>query len=249
MRIGVTLSGGFVKGAAHIGFLKALEYKGLAPSFVCGSSAGAVVGVLYCAGFSPDKILEIAKNISWRKLASPSFKGGFFKLEGLYRKLKELIGDVDIKELKIPFGLVVVNLKTLRTEFKREGKASELVTASCSIPPLFSPWKVGGNYYIDGGIRNCLPAEMAKAEGVELNICSNVNTCPEEFSPGSLLNTGLRASLAGVIENQERRLPYCDIIVNHRTTENPFDFEAVEEIAETAYSETLKVLEENQKWL
>jgi NTE family protein len=249
MRIGVTLSGGFVKGVAHIGFLKALEYKGLVPSFVCGSSAGAVIGALYCAGYSPDKILEIAKNTSWKKLASPSLKGGLFKLDGLRRELTKLIGEIDLRELRIPFGLVVVNLKTLKAEFKREGSAPDLITASCSIPPLFAPWEVGGKYYVDGGIRNCLPAEMAKAEGVELNICSNANTDLKEFSPKSLINASLRASLAGVIENQERRLHYCDIIVNHQPAENPFDFEAVEEIVESAYRETLKTLEENRLWL
>ncbi len=249
MRVGVTLSGGFVKGAAHIGFLKALEYKGLVPSFVCGASAGAVIGALYCAGYSPDKILEIAREISWRKLASPSLKGGLFKLDGLYRELKRLIGEIDLKDLKIPFGLTVLNLKTLKVEFKREGRAPDLVTASSSIPPFFSPWEVDGNYYADGGIRNCLPAEMAKGYGVDLNICSNANTDIKEFSPNSIINVSLRVSLAGVLENQERRLNYCDIIVNHRPVGNPFNFELVEELVESAYRDTLKILEEKERWL
>ena len=248
MKIGVTLSGGFVKGTAHIGFLKALEYKGFAPSFVCGSSAGAVVGVLYCAGYSPDEILEIAKSVSWRKLASPSFRGGLFKLDGLYRELKRLVGDIDIRELKIPFGLAVVNLKTLRVEFKKEGSAPDFVTASSSIPSLFSPWEVNDKYYVDGGIRNCLPAEMAKAEGVEVNICSNVNTGITEFNPNSLVNVSLRTSLASVMENQERRFPYCDIIVNHRKSESPFDFDLIDEFVESAFNDTLKVLEESKLW-
>jgi len=249
MRVGVTLSGGFLRGAAHIGFLKALEYKAVPPSFVCGASAGAVVGVLYCAGYSPDQILEIAGSVSWRKLISPSLKGGLFKLDGLYSELLNLIGDIDIKELKIPFGLAVVNLRTLKTEFKTQGPAASLVVASCSIPPAFSPWKVEGEYYIDGGIRNCLPAEMAKSAGVEVNICSNANTVSEEFSPTSLTDVSLRCSLAGVLENQRWRLGYCDIIVDHPLSLNSFDFNKVEEIAETGYRETLKVLEEKKVWL
>jgi len=248
MKVGATLSGGFLRGAAHIGFLKALEYKGYPPSFVCGASAGAVVGVLYCAGYSPDQILEIAKSTSWRKLASPSFKGGLFKLDGLYKELLNLIGDADIKELKIPFGLTVVNLRTLKTEFKTEGPAAALAVASCSIPPTFAPWKVGREYYIDGGIRNCLPAEMAKAAGVELNFCSNANTLTEDYSPTSLTGVALRCSLAGVLENQSWRLGYCDIIVNHSLPLNAFDFEKVEEIAQAGYRETLKVVKESKKW-
>jgi NTE family protein len=247
MRVGVTLSGGFVRGIAHGGFLKALEYKGIVPSFVAGSSAGALVGALYCAGYSPDEILSLAKSYSWRNLASLSLKGGLFKLDGLYQELVKLVGKIDLSELKIPFGLTVVNLKTLKLEFKLKGELPALVVASCSIPPLFSPWEVEGKLYADGGLRNCLPAELAKAHGVEINLCSNVNVPSRDFNPDSILEVSLRASLAGVIENQERRLSYCDIIVNHYISQSPFSFKGIEESFNTAYRETLRVLEE-EKW-
>ncbi|WP_457677793.1 patatin-like phospholipase family protein [Thermovibrio sp.] len=248
MKVGITLSGGFVKGVAHIGFLKALEYKGIAPSFVCGASAGAVVGALYCAGYSPDEILEIAEKTSWKDLVSPSFKGGLFKLDGLYKKLKELVGEIDIRELKIPFGLTVVNLKTLKTEFKREGPLPELVVASCCVSPIFTPWEVNGEFLIDGGTRNCLPAEMAKTFGVDINICSNLNTPTQEFSPHSTLDVLFRSVMASIIENQEKRSSYCDIIVNHTFKENPITFEKVKELVQEGFEITLKVLKESKLW-
>jgi NTE family protein len=249
MKVGATLSGGFLRGAAHIGFLKALEYKGYPPSFVCGASAGAVVGALYCAGYSPERILEIAKGYSWRKLASPSFKGGLFKLEGLYKGLVELIGKITFRELKIPLCVAVVNLRTLKVEFKREGEVAATVVASCSLPPIFAPWKVGNEYYIDGGIRNCLPAEATKAFGVDINICSNVNHISErDYSPTSLVDVAFRGSLAALLENQERRFPYCDIIVNHSPSTS-FDFRQIESIAQKGYEDTLLALEEVKYWL
>ncbi|WP_456435595.1 patatin-like phospholipase family protein [Thermovibrio ammonificans] len=249
MRIGATLSGGFVKGVAHIGFLEALEYKGIPPSFVAGSSAGALVGALYSFGLSTKKILEIAKGLSWKDLARPSLKGGLFKLEGLYSILKEIVGDARIEELPLPFGLAVVNLRTLKVEFKREGPLADLVVASCSVPPLFSPWKVGGDYYADGGLRNCLPAEMAKAAGVEFNVCCSVNGYTYAFNPNSLLDVAVRASLATVIENQETRERYCDIIVNLSLEGNPLSFDMVELFYRTGYDETLKTLEGGVPWL
>ena len=245
-KVGVTLSGGFVKGAAHIGFLKALEYKGISPSFIAGSSAGALIGFLYAYGLPVKKIVEIGKELSWKKLTKPSFKGGFFKLEGLYTLLLEITGNPDISELKIPFATVVVNLKTLKIEVKREGPAVDFVVASCSVPPLFSPWRVGNQYYIDGGVRNCLPAEVGKSSGADINICSNVNTIDKEFNPESIKNVLERASLANVIENQSWRLNYCDIIVNHRIPCSPFDFSKLEETVDIGFRETLKEIE---KWL
>ena len=247
-KIGVTLSGGFVKGAAHIGFLKALEYKGLSPSFIAGASAGALVGFLYACGIPLEKMEEIGRELSWKKLATPSLKGGLFKLDGLHRILTELTGNPDLKELKIPFALTVVNLKTLKVEVKREGPAVDFVVASCSVPPLFSPWKVGNEHYVDGGVRNCLPAEVTKSSGVDLNICSNVNTYSglENYDPQSITNVTVRASLANVIENQSWRLNYCDIIVNHPIPYSPFDFSRIEETVEAGFKGTV---EEIEKWL
>ncbi|WP_456455920.1 patatin-like phospholipase family protein [Thermovibrio sp.] len=243
MKVSATLSGGFVKGVVHIGFLKALEYKGLPPSFVCGASAGALIGGLYCAGYSPDEITEIAKKYSWYKLASPSFRGALFKLDGLYRALKELLGDAKIEEFKIPFGLTVVNLQTLKCEFKRSGPAAELITASCSIPPLFSPWKVGSEFYIDGGVRNSLPSEMGKASGGELNVCSRVLFKRESGSTDSIKDITLQTVCASLMENQERRLSYCDIIVSHEFKGGFLTFKDIEETVKFGFNNTLRELE------
>ncbi|ADY73814.1 Patatin [Desulfurobacterium thermolithotrophum DSM 11699] len=249
MKIGVTLSGGFIKGVAHAGLLKALEYKGISPSFIAGSSSGAAIGVLYAAGYSPDKIRELSLDLNWRKLTKPSFKGGLFSLSGLRAKLKELIGDIDFKDLKIPFGLTVVNLKTLKVEFITEGKVIDYVVASCSIPPIFTPYQIGKNYYIDGGIRNCLPAEMVKASGCRINICSNVNEISEKFEPSSIKDVSLRVSFASILENQEMRYKYCDVLVNHCFEQFSFDFENIEEIFELGYKNGLKAFEEIEDWL
>ena len=54
-RIGVVLSGGGAKGAAHVGFLQALEEAGIVPDFIVGTSVGALVGGYYAAGWSPMK--------------------------------------------------------------------------------------------------------------------------------------------------------------------------------------------------
>jgi len=248
MKIGAALSGGFVKGVAHLGFLKALETKGLAPSFVAGSSAGALVGAFYCAGFSVEESLKVAKSLSWKGLARPSFKGGFFKLEGLYKLLKKFFGDKTIEELPIPLAVVVVNLRTLKAEVKREGPLADLVVASCSVPPLFAPWKVGTEYYADGGLRNCLPAEVPKACGVEVNVCCSVNGYTYDFNPDSLAEVAVRSSLATVLENQESRLRYCDIIVNLTLEGSPLDFDMVESFFNQGYEQTLKQIEGKLPW-
>lgn len=55
-KVGLVLSGGGATGLAHIGVLKALEERGIPIDYITGTSAGALVGSLYSAGFSPEEI-------------------------------------------------------------------------------------------------------------------------------------------------------------------------------------------------
>ncbi len=60
-KTGLALSGGGVKGFAHAGAIKAMEEKGIYPDIISGTSAGAIVGALYSAGYSPDEICSLFK--------------------------------------------------------------------------------------------------------------------------------------------------------------------------------------------
>jgi NTE family protein len=64
-KIGLALSGGAVKGIAHIGVIKVLEEEGIIPDYITGTSIGAIVGGLYAMGYSADQLVNIAKNTSW----------------------------------------------------------------------------------------------------------------------------------------------------------------------------------------
>ena len=62
MNLGLVLSGGGVKGAAHIGVLKALEEENIKFDFISGTSSGSIVAALYASGSNPDEIYNIFKN-------------------------------------------------------------------------------------------------------------------------------------------------------------------------------------------
>ncbi len=57
--VGLVLSGGGAKGAAHIGYIKALEEKGIPIDYVGGTSIGAIVGSMYAMGYSPEEMLDL----------------------------------------------------------------------------------------------------------------------------------------------------------------------------------------------
>lgn len=65
-RIGLVLSGGGARGAAHVGVLKVLEEARVPVDCVAGTSMGAIVGGLYALGYSPAELEEVVRNIDWQ---------------------------------------------------------------------------------------------------------------------------------------------------------------------------------------
>ncbi len=69
-KIGLALSGGGARGAAHVGVLKALEELGVEVDYIAGTSMGAIVGGLYASGYSANEIEEILIETDWKKAMS-----------------------------------------------------------------------------------------------------------------------------------------------------------------------------------
>lgn len=69
-KVGLVLSGGGAKGAAHIGVLKYIEEAGIPIDYIAGTSMGSIVGGMYALGYSSDEILEIISSVDWDRLIS-----------------------------------------------------------------------------------------------------------------------------------------------------------------------------------
>ena len=69
-KVGLVLSGGGAKGAAHIGVIKYLEEAGIPIDYIAGTSMGSIVGGMYALGYSSDEILEIISAVDWDRLIS-----------------------------------------------------------------------------------------------------------------------------------------------------------------------------------
>lgn len=90
MNVGLVLSGGGVKGAAHIGVLKALEENNIKFDFISGTSSGSIVATLYACGYSPEEIYEIFKNYC-KKIKYFDVKNIFNIIKNLIKNKKLLI--------------------------------------------------------------------------------------------------------------------------------------------------------------
>jgi len=174
-RIGLALSGGAVRGAAHIGVLEVLERAGIRPDLVAGVSAGSVVGSLYCAGYSTTQLRGLAANLQWRRLAricTPRLS--LFDTTRMEDYLNELLEGRSFDQLNIPFVAVAVDIVTCTEVVLREGPLARAVRASCALPALFTPIEWGDKLLIDGGVMNNLPVQVLRDLGADYVIAVDV---------------------------------------------------------------------------
>ncbi|NLJ40393.1 MAG: patatin-like phospholipase family protein [Clostridiales bacterium] len=131
MRFGLALSGGGIRGATHIGVLKALEEEGLKPSWIAGTSAGSIVAGLYSYGLSPQEMEDIAIDLrgkyidlnlsglalglgQWLIGKEPS-TDGIVKGKAIEKYLKKLTGSVNIKDIHMPLAIPAVDINRAQT--------------------------------------------------------------------------------------------------------------------------------------
>jgi NTE family protein len=196
----LALGGGACKSVAQIGVLRSLEKHHIRIDAIIGSSMGATIGALYCAGKSPDQIEELFINGSIPKAINPHLvlnsgvnmvlapvtkishvvrhkpyagitSGGAFRKE-LEKELPQ-----SFSQLRIPFAAVATDLTHGRTVVLSTGDLPRALLASSAFPRVVRPVQIGSTVYADGGVKANLPARLAQSElGADVVIAVPVDT-------------------------------------------------------------------------
>lgn len=184
VKVGLALGGGFARGAAHIGILQALVANKIPIHLVTGTSAGSLVGAMYCAGLDPWLIERAAERMNWRALVRLKLRrDGLLDAEGLERFMLGHLGDLQFKDLKIPFVATATDLLTGGEVLLTSGRVSTAVRASSAFPGIFLPVRVGQHTLVDGGLVHPVPAEVARRFGADLVIAVELNRPGEQARP------------------------------------------------------------------
>ncbi len=181
--IGLALSGGVVRGIAHIGVLEVMEEEGIPIDAIAGTSAGSMVGALYAAGLSLSEIKRIALKSRWKdvfKLTIP--KMGIISSEGIYKFMDEHLPVKKFSSMPIPFAAVATDLKTGEKVSIMSGSIAKAVQASCSLPVIFTPTKIGRKLLVDGGVSSQIPVRTVREElGASIVVAVDVNYRAVEY--------------------------------------------------------------------
>jgi NTE family protein len=169
MRIGLALSGGATRGAAHIGVLQVLEREGIHPDLITGTSAGAIVGAAYASGMTPEEISLLFHQLSWSTLANISLRNhlGLFNTSPMEEFIESNIGPRTFNDLPIPLAVVACDISTGERVILNQGSVSRAVRASSAVPGLFAPVEIEDRMLVDGGVVDNLPVALAYDMGAD----------------------------------------------------------------------------------
>lgn len=184
VKVGLALGGGFARGIAHIGVLQALEANNIPIDLVAGTSAGSLVGAMYCAGMDPWLVQQAAEQINWRALVRLKLRrDGLLDAEGLERWLLATAGDLDFADLRVPFTATATDLMTGQEVLLTSGRVCTAVRASCAFPGIFLPVRLGPHTLVDGGLVHPVPAAVVRNMGADLVIGVELSRPRAETKP------------------------------------------------------------------
>lgn len=176
--VALVLSSGGPRGWAYIGAIEELERRGYRITSIAGTSIGSLVGGIYAAG----KLSEIKEWLfsldAWKvfDLIDISIsKNHLVKGDKVIGAIKEIVPDINIEDLNIPYRAIAADLYTGEEVVFDSGPLFEAVRASISIPSLFRPVKYGFRTLIDGGVVNTMPIDRAVRSGNDILVAFDVN--------------------------------------------------------------------------
>ncbi len=176
--VALVLSSGGPRGWAYIGAIEELESRGYNITSIAGTSIGSLIGGIYAAG----KLAEVKEWLfsldAWKVFSLMDISismNHLVKGDKVMEALKEIVPDIDIEHLNIPYRAVAADLYTGEEVVFDRGPLFDAVRASISIPSLFRPVKYGFRTLVDGGIVNTMPINKVVRNGQDILVAFDVN--------------------------------------------------------------------------
>lgn len=251
MELGLVLSGGGARGIAHIGALQVFQERGIAPSLIAGTSAGAIIGAFYAAGMQAGEIFEFIRSVeifSLKRYARN--KPGFVDTEKFYTPFRNCFQEDDFSALKLPVLVTATNLLSGAPVIFSEGELVRPLLASAAFPGVFAPVRIDDSYFIDGGVLNNFPVDLVagkceKIVGIYVNPFEK--RVYKQFKHS--LSIIERAYQIRAAHDSLSKFEACNLVISPQGLKrfSTFDLSDMDTIYQLGYEATLRALDANKE--
>ncbi len=250
-KLGLALSGGGTRGIAHLGVLQAFAEQKIRFDCVAGTSAGSLVGALYCAGVNLDDVIAEAKSVNRKEFINRRFALGSDSAN-IERFADKFIKGITFDELKIPFACVSADIISGSEVVLDYGEVSKAVSASCAVPALFKPVEYDGMLLVDGGLLNNMPADVCRRLGADIvvSVDLNHNRGNKGVRPRNLFDTLSATWNITTKSTMYKGQINSDIVIYPELTDyKNTSLKNVDERIQAGYDATVKVIDELKRIL
>lgn len=156
--LALVLGGGAARGLAHIGVLEVLEADGIRVEFLAGSSMGGLIAALRAVGLGAREIAEVARGFRFPRWFVP---GSVPRWARIFPTAERLLQAKEFRELEVPLAVTAVDVESGLQAVLHDGPLLPAVQATCAVPGVLEPVRLGGRWLFDGGVVNVVPVDVA----------------------------------------------------------------------------------------
>lgn len=206
-KVGLALGSGGAKGLSHIAVIEYLDSLGIPIHMISGSSIGAVVGAVYCAGtmgkFKQDILKFTLRDLlSYMDPVVP--RSGFIEGKGFIKFMARYIPrGTNIEDFKTPLAIVATDYINGTPVIFRRGSVIEALRASVAIPGVMVPVRYRDTLLVDGGVANPLPLNVVKGMGAGLTIAVNLHPQLKKRGLKHYVKSSIAAQHAPAVSNAD----------------------------------------------
>ncbi len=172
---GIAFGGGGTRGFAHLGAIRIFQENDVEFDYVSGNSAGSIAGALYAAGIPWQDMYAFVETFVDIYRPRKTTLLSYMSPELIEEMANHFLKDMTFSELKKPFTAVAVDLDKGILDILDSGNVSKALSASCAVPGIFKPVKIGQKRYIDGGTLCSIPTRPVREMGADVVVGINLN--------------------------------------------------------------------------
>ncbi len=193
-RLGLALGGGFARGIAHVGVLRAFERANIPIHCIAGVSAGAIVASAFASGSTSEEIEKVAVKMRFSDVARWRFsRRGLMGSDPMRTFLERLLKVLKFEEMRIPLAVIASDLTAgAPAVFRDRGDVVLPIRASCSYPGLFQPVRYMNHCLVDGMISMDVPAAPLRRMGATHVVSVALPIPTETVDPKDMLSVVTR---------------------------------------------------------